>query len=76
MTDSALGSSRRTTIPYQRLMTILLESAVPPLVLGLIHLGLRLATFKTIVPGLGMLWVSFTVCLRALPSAVGAECDP
>ncbi|KAH6908600.1 hypothetical protein BKA70DRAFT_273223 [Coprinopsis sp. MPI-PUGE-AT-0042] len=55
------SGGKQATIPYTRLMRILLESAIPPLILGIIHLILRLASFEPIIPGLGILWVSVTV---------------
>jgi hypothetical protein len=55
------SGAKEAAIPYTRLMRILVESAVPPLILGLIHLALRLASFKPLIPGLGILWVSVTV---------------
>jgi hypothetical protein len=57
-----LGSDSQrpqTQIPYSRLIRTLTESALPPLILGLLHLILLVTAGQTVV--LNVLWVSFTV---------------
>ncbi|KAH6905653.1 hypothetical protein BKA70DRAFT_1503094 [Coprinopsis sp. MPI-PUGE-AT-0042] len=52
----------QTQMPYNRLIRILTESALPPLLLGFTHLGLFLS--KGSFPVLNVLWVIFTVMRR------------
>ncbi|KAH6905644.1 hypothetical protein BKA70DRAFT_1291759 [Coprinopsis sp. MPI-PUGE-AT-0042] len=53
-----------TQIPYNRLMRILTESALPPLLLGFVHLGLYLPSGDLMVGAwrvLNVLWLIFTI---------------
>ena len=60
---SALVNSSHERDPYTRLMGILAESALPPMVLGFLHLGLNFGIgFRTIA--INVLWLSLTVRIR------------
>ncbi|KAH6880336.1 hypothetical protein BKA70DRAFT_190881 [Coprinopsis sp. MPI-PUGE-AT-0042] len=61
--ESLVGESRfsHTHVPYTRLIEILTESAVPPLLLGLLHLILHFAIRDCHFTFINMLWVSFTI---------------
>jgi hypothetical protein len=61
--ETLLGNNSQipqAQIPYTRLIRILTESALPPLLLGFVHLALAFTNIGQNVV-LNILWVSFTV---------------
>ena len=60
VTERLLGNTGNQLIPYSKLITVLLQSALPPLLLGISHLVANVGYNKTYVTH-GTLWVSFTV---------------
>ncbi|KAH6908614.1 hypothetical protein BKA70DRAFT_1222786 [Coprinopsis sp. MPI-PUGE-AT-0042] len=61
MGGAAVG---KTQIPYSRLINVLVQSALPPLLLGLLHMVLYIYRRTQAIrspSSLGALWISFTV---------------
>lgn len=60
--DSLMGNSRvgHAHLQYTRIIRTLVESALPPLALGLIHIVL-LAAFQVVSPLFNLVWISSTV---------------
>jgi hypothetical protein len=67
--ESLLGDTMlaQTQLPYNRVIRILTESALPPLLLFSLHLALLYSGYQTVV--VTMLWVIFTVRADYLTSS-------